>query len=52
MTRQPKSNDDVRKGAWGADEDQKLRNYVETHGTGHWRSVGKKAGTGLNAWRD
>lgn len=45
MTRPPNSNDtDVRKGAWGADEDEKLRKYVETYGTGHWRSVGKKAG--------
>jgi hypothetical protein len=46
MTSPPNSNDtDVRKGAWGADEDEKLRKYVETYGTGHWRSVGKKAGT-------
>ncbi|XP_024390138.1 uncharacterized protein [Physcomitrium patens] len=44
MTRLSKSNEDVRKGAWAAEEDEKLRKYVETHGTGHWRSVGKKAG--------
>jgi hypothetical protein len=44
MTRLSKSNDDVRKGAWAAEEDEKLRKYVETYGTGHWRSVGKKAG--------
>jgi len=37
--------EDVRKGAWTAEEDEKLRKYVETYGTGHWRSVGKKAGT-------
>lgn len=36
--------EDVRKGAWTAEEDEKLRKYVETYGTGHWRSVGKKAG--------
>lgn len=44
MTRLSKPNDDVRKGAWAAEEDEKLRKYVETYGTGHWRSVGKKAG--------
>ncbi|XP_024369860.1 uncharacterized protein [Physcomitrium patens] len=44
MTRLLKSNEDVRKGAWAAEEDEKLRKYVETYGTGHWRSVGKKAG--------
>lgn len=44
MTRLSKSSDDVRKGAWAAEEDEKLRKYVETYGTGHWRSVGKKAG--------
>jgi hypothetical protein len=47
MTRLSKSNDDVRKGAWAAEEDEKLRKYVETYGTGHWRSVGKKAGNDL-----
>lgn len=40
--------EDVRKGAWTAEEDEKLRKYVETYGTGHWRSVGKKAGTSKN----
>jgi len=44
MTRLSKSNEDVRKGAWAAEEDEKLRKYVETYGTGHWRHVGKKAG--------
>lgn len=44
MTRLSKSSEDVRKGAWAAEEDEKLRKYVETYGTGHWRSVGKKAG--------
>jgi hypothetical protein len=40
----PKPDEDVRKGAWTAEEDNKLRAYVEANGTGHWRSVGKKAG--------
>lgn len=44
MTRLSKSSEDVRKGAWAAEEDEKLRKYVEMYGTGHWRSVGKKAG--------
>jgi len=46
--RQPKCNSadscEVRKGAWGEDEDDKLHQYVETHGPGHWGKVGKKAG--------
>ncbi len=46
MTRLSKPDvEDVRKGAWTAEEDEKLRLYVEINGTGHWRSVGKKAGT-------
>ncbi|CAK9227429.1 unnamed protein product [Sphagnum troendelagicum] len=36
--------DDLRRGAWTAEEDEKLRAYVGSHGTGHWRSVGRKAG--------
>jgi len=44
MTRLSKPEEDIRKGAWTAEEDEKLRVYVETNGTGHWRSVGKKAG--------
>ncbi|KAH9533718.1 hypothetical protein CY35_18G066900 [Sphagnum magellanicum] len=45
MTRLSKPEvEDVRKGAWTAEEDEKLRLYVEINGTGHWRSVGKKAG--------
>jgi myb proto-oncogene protein len=39
-----KPHEDVRKGAWTEEEDNKLRAYVEANGTGHWRSVGKKAG--------
>lgn len=45
--RRPKSNDEVRKGAWSEDEDEKLRKYVETYGPGHWGSVGKQAGMEL-----
>jgi len=46
MTRLSKPDvEDVRKGAWTAEEDEKLRLYVEINGTGHWRSVGKRAGT-------
>ncbi|CAM6027251.1 unnamed protein product [Sphagnum balticum] len=36
--------DDLKRGAWTAEEDEKLRAYVGSHGTGHWRSVGRKAG--------
>jgi myb proto-oncogene protein len=39
-----KPHEDVRKGAWTPEEDNKLRAYVEANGTGHWGSVGKKAG--------
>ncbi|CAM6028391.1 unnamed protein product, partial [Sphagnum balticum] len=39
-----KPDEHVRKGAWTPEEDNKLRAYVEANGTGHWRSVGKKAG--------
>lgn len=46
MTRLSRSSEsDVRKGAWGPDEDEKLRKYVETYGSGQWRSVGERAGT-------
>ncbi|CAM6126551.1 unnamed protein product [Calypogeia fissa] len=44
MTRSVKECEDLRKGAWTAEEDEKLRKYIEAHGTGHWRSVGRKAG--------
>ncbi|KAL2634047.1 hypothetical protein R1flu_005526 [Riccia fluitans] len=44
MTRSVKDCEDLRKGAWTTEEDEKLRKYIETHGTGHWRSVGRKAG--------
>ncbi|KAH8969560.1 hypothetical protein BDL97_02G040200 [Sphagnum fallax] len=38
------AGDDLRRGAWTAEEDEKLLAYVGSHGTGHWRSVGRKAG--------
>lgn len=44
MTRSVKECEDLRKGAWTAEEDEKLRKYIEAQGTGHWRSVGRKAG--------
>lgn len=44
MTRSVKESEDLRKGAWTTEEDEKLRKYIEAHGTGHWRSVGRKAG--------
>ncbi|KAL3693552.1 hypothetical protein R1sor_007203 [Riccia sorocarpa] len=44
MTRSVKDCEDLRKGAWTTEEDEKLRKYIEAHGTGHWRSVGRKAG--------
>ncbi len=45
MSRLALAGDDLRRGAWTAEEDEKLRAYVAAHGTGHWRSVGRKAGT-------
>ncbi|CAM6020536.1 unnamed protein product [Sphagnum balticum] len=44
MSRLALAGDDLRRGAWTAEEDEKLRAYVAAHGTGHWRSVGRKAG--------
>ncbi|XP_058086455.1 transcription factor MYB4-like [Magnolia sinica] len=34
----------MNKGAWTAEEDQKLANYVKTHGDKKWRSLPAKAG--------
>ncbi len=45
MSRLALAGDDLRRGAWTTEEDEKLRAYVAAHGTGHWRSVGRKAGT-------
>lgn len=32
------------KGAWSKQEDQKLIDYIRTHGEGCWRSLAKAAG--------
>ncbi|KAK8630174.1 hypothetical protein V6N13_078980 [Hibiscus sabdariffa] len=37
-------SDGVKKGAWTAEEDQKLTSYIQKHGEGGWRSVPHKAG--------
>ncbi|RDX63442.1 Transcription factor MYB106 [Mucuna pruriens] len=38
------SHEDLRKGAWTVQEDQKLIAYVKKHGTGSWRTLPQKAG--------
>lgn len=37
-------NEGTTKGAWSKQEDQKLIDYVTTHGEGCWRSLPKAAG--------
>nr|QST87263.1 transcription factor MYB29 [Abelmoschus esculentus] len=47
MGRTPNSNcssDGLRKGAWTAEEDQKLVSYIQKHGEGDWRFLPQKAG--------
>ncbi|KAL2340749.1 hypothetical protein Fmac_008689 [Flemingia macrophylla] len=44
MGKTPCSYEDLRKGAWTAQEDQKLIAYIEKHGTGSWRTLPLKAG--------
>jgi hypothetical protein len=44
------AGDDLRRGAWTAEEDEKLLAYVGSHGTGHWRSVGRKAGANASCF--
>lgn len=34
----------INKGAWSKQEDQKLIDYIKTHGEGCWRSIPKEAG--------
>ncbi|KAE9608435.1 putative transcription factor MYB-HB-like family [Lupinus albus] len=34
----------MKKGAWTVEEDQKLITYIQTHGTGSWRTMPQKAG--------
>lgn len=38
------SHEDLRKGAWTVQEDQKLIAYIQKHGTGSWRTLPLKAG--------
>ncbi|KAI7739898.1 hypothetical protein M8C21_020115 [Ambrosia artemisiifolia] len=34
----------LHRGAWSADEDKLLINYIQAHGEGHWRALPSKAG--------
>lgn len=36
---------DINKGAWSKQEDEKLIDYIRTHGEGHWHSLPKAAGS-------
>lgn len=36
--------EDTNKGAWSKQEDQKLIDYIQSHGEGCWRSLPKAAG--------
>ncbi|XP_027364661.1 myb-related protein 308-like [Abrus precatorius] len=38
------NQDAVNRGAWSAEEDQILINYVQVHGEGKWRELSKRAG--------
>ncbi|GMI78199.1 hypothetical protein HRI_001489200 [Hibiscus trionum] len=45
MERTPNSRSDgLKKGAWTAEEDQKLISYIQKHGEGGWRFLPQKAG--------
>ncbi|XP_057856130.2 myb-related protein 330-like [Cryptomeria japonica] len=35
---------DLNKGPWTAEEDLRLKDYIQAHGEGRWRSLSKKAG--------
>lgn len=37
--------DHTNKGAWTKEEDERLINYIKSHGEGCWRSLPKAAGT-------
>lgn len=39
------SKQKVKRGLWSPEEDEKLVNYITTHGHGSWSSVPKLAGT-------
>lgn len=34
----------LRRGRWTAEEDEKLKKYIEVYGEGSWRSLPKNAG--------
>lgn len=34
----------VKKGPWTAEEDEKLKDYIQKHGYGKWRTLPKNAG--------
>ncbi|KAL3501862.1 hypothetical protein ACH5RR_036311 [Cinchona calisaya] len=36
--------EDMNKGSWSQQEDQKLIDYIKKHGEGHWRNIPKAAG--------
>ncbi|KAH7574445.1 hypothetical protein JRO89_XS03G0297000 [Xanthoceras sorbifolium] len=38
------SKEGLNRGAWTADEDQILRDYINIHGEGKWRTIPKEAG--------
>ncbi|XP_015963117.1 transcription factor MYB41-like [Arachis duranensis] len=38
------SGNNVKKGPWTAEEDEKLIDYIKKHGHGSWRSLSKRAG--------
>lgn len=41
------SSDGLMKGAWTAEEDQKLISYIQKHGERGWRFLPQKAGNSL-----
>lgn len=45
MGRSPSSDkNELKKGPWTSEEDHKLREYIQVHGPGNWRSLPKNAG--------
>lgn len=44
MGKSPCSEEGKKKGAWTAQEDENLRDYITTHGEGKWRNVAKHTG--------
>lgn len=39
-----KSDKDLKKGQWTAEEDEKLMEYIQENGQGNWQLVPKRAG--------